>query len=388
MTSTNYKQGNSKVMQASLKAHPWLACAALLISACGARTSDDVGGKTSWLSSCDDDADCDRIQGAECIQHLCTKACETNGCGQVEGTDCVSVARSCLTEPSCLPQCDDRNDCARFGSELTCLDSVCVKESCARVSDDTEPDAEATATVVPNGTIDPTINAPTSAPDVIVDGLTVSPDAATTAEPTTAPEQSTPNDGTSTSGDVPTTPTDCAQFRDSVSQRPHPAFWGLENDEEPLLGEAGCEGSCGYVYTDDTENFDPLWRYDGTLVCPLQLAECGELEAALDANPARCNSVDDCLSFQALTAPCEPVYGPVPYFDSALFTVEERAAREEILAQIQQRGCRDLFDGYDGPTYELACEDNLCTIAMGGDICGGWPPDEFSDGGVMTDGGS
>lgn len=201
------------------------------------------------------------------------------------------------------------------------------------------------------------------------------------------------NGNSSSGSEMTTAPVDCPSTIDEPNQRPYLELFSPGDDpilrDDPVVGEPGCEGPCGYVVVFDLESEfgdDLIWQHDPALSCPLALNECDELESALDENPARCNTVADCTSFQAELNPCEPHYGPVHYFDSALFTSQQRRVREEILSQLEQRGCRDARpQDWDGPLYSLACEHNLCQLVVDGDCLLGreWEP---ADGGTLDAG--
>lgn len=104
---------------------------AVLASACGARTSDNhTGGKTSWLSACNEDVDCSTLEDAVCAARLCTVVC-SDGCS-IGGTTCVAVAtddsRGSGETQACLPECEGDADCERFGPGYTCESRVCVSD--------------------------------------------------------------------------------------------------------------------------------------------------------------------------------------------------------------------------------------------------------------------
>lgn len=97
---------------------------------CGARTAEEVGGKTSWLSSCEHDSDCSRLDEAKCVQNLCTVECESNGCGSIEGTRCAPKQEGCFEDAACLPRCTEPADCRTFGEDYGCISGACVLDSC------------------------------------------------------------------------------------------------------------------------------------------------------------------------------------------------------------------------------------------------------------------
>lgn len=104
----------------------------LVLSACGARTDDNhTGGKTSWLSGCKKDADCNSLEDAVCASRLCTTTCESS-CS-VSGTTCVFIATSDAVDDvasqACLPECERDADCERFGDNYGCEVGVCALDS-------------------------------------------------------------------------------------------------------------------------------------------------------------------------------------------------------------------------------------------------------------------
>lgn len=325
----------------------------LLLAGCGARTTaGEVGGKTSWLSACSRDADCALLEGAVCLQRLCTLACEDNSCGSIAGTSCVESGRfDCLTQSACVPDCKDDSDCRKFG-EYTCEEAVCVADSCLRVEGNAAT-AEPVSTHSEPAPI-PDSGTPVTAPPSPVPTLVSNP-----------PVDETTGSDADSSGNIV-----CVAALDrEPEQRPYKPLleeWGYD----PMLqGEPGCNGTCGYEY-----NYrEDLWVLNPALQCPLDTSACEAQQAALDANPARCETAEDCTYYSGSLAPCEPFFDQPRYFDSALFTSEERAAREAILLAMQQQGCRNDMFGWDGPTYALGCVDNLCRLVWGERSCDGLP---------------
>jgi hypothetical protein len=152
-------------------------------------------------------------------------------------------------------------------------------------------------------------------------------------------------------------------------QRPYKTLLEESGYDSFLSGEPACNGACGYEYS----SFDEFWVLDSALQCPLDTSACAELQASLNADPARCNADADCTAYAGSFRPCEPFLDQPRYFDSTLFTTEERAAREAVLFQMQQHGCRIEWLGWDGPAYELGCVDNLCTLVEAGSCDGSYP---------------
>ncbi len=145
----------------------WCAVVAVgLLAGCGARSTDEIGGKTSWLSRCDRDADCASLNGGRCVQNLCTARCEPSSCDKVSGTACAtSNVAACITEPTCLPTCSRQGDCAAFGSGYDCIGSVCVVgcgETQGSVSVDVSDETNAEETSLDGGTT-PALSGPATA---------------------------------------------------------------------------------------------------------------------------------------------------------------------------------------------------------------------------------
>lgn len=100
----------------------------MCLTACGARSEGEVGGKTSWLSRCARDSDCGGESAARCVQHLCTTRCDPNDCSAVSGTACAPTdVNACVSEPTCLPSCTRQEDCQLFGNDYECVDSFCIQ---------------------------------------------------------------------------------------------------------------------------------------------------------------------------------------------------------------------------------------------------------------------
>lgn len=120
---------------------------ALVLNACGAQVNDGhTGGKTSWLSTCNVDADCKELRDAVCASGVCTTPCE-NACA-IDRTSCVTVrsndTASSDTRRACLPQCERDADCRSFGESLSCEDNACVADNTS-VADTSEDVASADA---------------------------------------------------------------------------------------------------------------------------------------------------------------------------------------------------------------------------------------------------
>lgn len=326
---------------------------ALVLTACGGRTQQEVGGKTSWLSACTRDADCSALEGAVCVQQLCTVTCENEGCGGVSGTSCTESGTSCLTRAACLPDCTNTSDCRRFGSDYTCRESVCVMESC-----------------IGGETLDASVSSPSS---VDADSSVIDPQSSPSSQLSTS-AQSVANPP----GSAPTTDVDedssgppiiCAVSLDAApEQRPYGDLVA-DSGSTYLEGEPGCNGSCGYEYS----SFDEVWVLNPTLKCPLDISTCDELQATLSASPARCDTNADCTEYTGSFRPCEPFFEHPRYFDSALFSNDERAARQAVLLEMQQRGCRAPWFGWDGYTYKLGCVDNRCQLVSNNTCDGAFP---------------
>lgn len=332
---------------------------------CGARTQSEVGGKTSWLAACKRDADCAALDGAICVQNLCTAQCKSNGCGGVEGTRCAPEINGCFEDATCLPRCSEPADCRKFGASYGCIEGACVLDSCVAIG---APDS---AVRDPGTSTAEGSSGSSAAPSPDPQGSSSSsaePQSSSDTSSATDSETSITTEGNTTmslspDSGTPVTPS-CEQVRSTrPSQRPY-ATELAELDLGSLEGEPACEGACGYVshYNSDS---DMVWRYVPEFDCPLDISRCGELQAALDASPPRCNTVDDCLSYSGSLALCEPVFDSPRYFDSALFTSQERMAREAIYFEMQERGCRRISSAWDGPRAEVGCIDNECQLVLG-----------------------
>lgn len=152
-----------------------VVCMAFVLSACGARSTDNhTGGKTSWLSACVGNDACSGLEGSVCVNHLCTKTCEDT-CG-LENTTCTPIfAQSIDREQAprvCLPDCVEDRDCASFGSGYACEMAVCVHED--NSSSVTFQDPEASSEPIDS-------RAPASSVDV-VETMEASTDAGTDIE--------------------------------------------------------------------------------------------------------------------------------------------------------------------------------------------------------------
>lgn len=349
-----------------------LLSAGLGTMACGARIESEVGGKTSWLSACERDADCTRLDGAKCVQNLCTVECENDGCGAVEGTRCATQINGCFEAAACLPRCSEPSDCGSYGANYSCLEGACVLDSCVAI---VAPDSAASDPGTSMSEQGTRSSDPAAGPQSSASGNTEFPSSAessraSSSDTSSAMETSTTTSLAPDSGATQVT-ADCEQILSMrPSERPY-ATQLAEADVGSLEGEPACEGACGYVSVYNVD-YDLEWRHVPALECPLDISQCEELQAALDASPPRCNTVDDCVSYSGSLALCEPVFDRPRYFDSALFTPEERATRDAIYLEMQQRGCRRLSTGWDGPRAEVGCIDNECQLVLG-DHCGELP---------------
>ncbi len=101
----------------------WLLGVVLLTLGCGASSTGDSdpnnGGKTNWLKSCEEDAECGSLR---CIAQLCTRECDAP-------SDCDDLdADATCGEPAsgeasvCTPGCQSADDCSD--------EQFCYKESC------------------------------------------------------------------------------------------------------------------------------------------------------------------------------------------------------------------------------------------------------------------
>lgn len=195
----------------------------------------------------------------------------------------------------------------------------------------------------------------------------------TTSEPAATEQPSEPT-GTAASTGANDSSDDgpCAAEIDAPTLRPYAGLLEQYDYTTPVHGEPGCSGRCGYVY-----DADDTWVYDSELVCPLDISTCEELGASLRAVPPPCNSVADCTSYTGTLQPCEPLLDAPTYFDSALYTPEQRATHAAILAEMRRLGCREANLGWDGPTFEVDCVDNQCEL-VATSYCGAAPLDDAS----------
>lgn len=334
-----------------------LGCAAVIGAciatvACGSRTQSEVGGKTSWLAACSRDADCSPLEDAKCVQNLCTVECENTGCAVVGGTQCASPLDGCFEAAACLPACSEPSDCRNVGSNYACVTGVCVLDSCEAGVTPEDDRSEGTLSAEPSSAA----------------GSATQPGPQTNTNILTSPaDTNTATTSAVVDGGVSGMASDCAAvMRTAPRNRPYASAFG-EVPRAAIEGEPACEGACGYVSGLDANG--DLWSYSPVLACPLDVSRCDQLQDALDASPARCNTLDDCLSYSGLLELCETVFDGPNYWDSALFSAEERAARQEIYREMQALGCRRPFEGNDGPMYDVGCVDGMCQLVVKG-YCG------------------
>ncbi len=105
-----------------------LLFACLSLFGCGADSSSDPnnGGKTNWLSACEEDSECGTLN---CVIQVCTEECEsTSECEQFgSGATCATLSGS--ETRACLAECDEDSDCQSIGEDLSCEGGRCVAEA-------------------------------------------------------------------------------------------------------------------------------------------------------------------------------------------------------------------------------------------------------------------
>lgn len=321
------------------------------VSACGAR-SQKVGGETSWLKDCSADSDCSE---GSCLCNVCTRTCD-------EPADCKEVNRSVCVEP----EQDLVDGVCKARTQSICLaEAQLVTRSLdASVSVDSSvvsDDGTATeAGVVESSSRDTASTSFRDNPSVsVVTGVEGVVD--TSGSPN--PINSSSGAPQWTSSEAPPEPC-LPEVRDNAGVDRIPGMEG----PWPADNEPGCVGKCAYRYSEDVASFNSTrWILTDEPFCPLDVSSCDELQSELDGNPARCNTVDDCLEYAGLLNPCdgpaEGIYDAPTYFDSALFTEQERSERQAILTQMRQRGCGHIIADYPDPIiYRVECIDNLCKL--------------------------
>lgn len=331
----------------------WCAVCLPSLTACGAR-SQKVGGETSWLKDCKTNSDCG--QGS-CLCNVCTRACDN-------AADCQEVNRSVCVEP----EQDLVGAACQSRSQSICLAEaqLVVSSVDASVSVDSSVDASVDSSVVVDDGIDSEASGAESSTRSVV---------STTSGATPNFPESTVEVVVDTSGSPGENNSNFAG-RDASSVAtagpcPQEVWDGSVvaridgRQDQSLAGdEPGCVGECGYRYV--YFGNEPRWVLIDNLSCPLDLTSCDELQAQLDDNPARCNTLDDCLGYEGTLDACDgAVYDGPTYFDSALFTPQERAQREATLSKMNNLGCGKIIgDGDDTSQYRVECIDNLCALQL------------------------
>lgn len=339
------------------------------VSGCGAR-SQKVGGETSWLKDCNADSDCSE---GSCLCNVCTRTCD-------EAADCNEVNRSVCVEP----EQDLVDGVCKARTQSICLaEAQLVTRSIdASVSVDSSvvsDDGTATeAGVVESSSRDTASTSSGDNPSVsVVTGVEG------VVDTSGVPDETSSSFGSShgPSSEGPTGPCQ-EEVRDgSLVQR----IDGRQ-DEWPAEEEPGCIGTCAYRYREDVTTEDTTrWILTEEPFCPLDLTDCDGLQAQLNEDPAGCNTLDDCLGYSGSLDECSRsrggTYNSPTYFDSALFTPQERVERQAILNHMLRLGCGQIIvDVFEPSDYRVECLDHQCALQWHG-FCAE-PPQTETDGGL------
>ncbi len=142
----------------ALHAPAAFACALGALSASGCTTDSstqttETGGNTSWLTMCEQDADCST---GSCFRGACTSECNAAADCDTFGEKATCFASSpsadCADSGSvCLPKCSSASDCSPFGSRIECNAGVC-QPSAASCADDTGASTDAEPSTSTDGT--------------------------------------------------------------------------------------------------------------------------------------------------------------------------------------------------------------------------------------------
>lgn len=93
------------------KRHFFTSLAALSLSlACAAQGSQPTGGKTNWLETCHETADCAELEDAVCAEGVCTKACAKDESCLALGSGLQCDVSAAVDERVCLPSGDAGSD--------------------------------------------------------------------------------------------------------------------------------------------------------------------------------------------------------------------------------------------------------------------------------------
>jgi hypothetical protein len=110
------------------------------LTACGANTDsgNPTGGRTNWLSHCDEDRDCAELPNALCVDQKCTKLC-------AEDAECAGLGVDAECGEAANESDGSEHVCvATSDSEGNCDAAVCVGDETQFDTDVTESDVEVT----------------------------------------------------------------------------------------------------------------------------------------------------------------------------------------------------------------------------------------------------
>jgi hypothetical protein len=127
-------------MKTPLKYTTSLVC--LLISIGCVSQSPETGGKTNWLSRCDEAADCDGLTAAVCAEHICTQRCESAESCVVVGEDLACLTSDDDNTRVCTA-CAGENCASLDAGETTQSDEPTVEQGSEPSLADTTPEAGA-----------------------------------------------------------------------------------------------------------------------------------------------------------------------------------------------------------------------------------------------------
>jgi hypothetical protein len=133
-----------------------LAVIAMITSCASSESPSGVMGNTNWLTSCDEDDDCDDDLSCSC--GVCTRQCTTTSdCSELGGSVCdvqsealASACGSSIAMSVCLPACRNDNDC---GGGLECVAAHCLPAEVVAASPGVDGDGDGGTSIGcgPNG---------------------------------------------------------------------------------------------------------------------------------------------------------------------------------------------------------------------------------------------